>query len=78
MLLLILVPLPMAQSKLAANSEAILRAFNLSFSGAAIASHSGGIVENLPSSWQVQTAANGTALALKISANDDIEPINDT
>ena len=60
------------------NSGVAIAGFQFVFSGAAIASHSGGIVENLPSSWQVQTAANGTVLGFKISANDDIEPINDT
>ena len=51
--------------------------FQFSFSGAAIASHSGGVVEDLPSSWQVTTAANGTVLGFKFSSDGDIEPVND-
>jgi hypothetical protein len=59
------------------NSGVAIAGFQFSFSGAAIASHSGGIVEDLPSSWQVTTAANGTVLGFKFSSDGDIEPVND-
>ena len=58
------------------NSGVDIAGFQFSFSGAAIASHSGGIVEDLPSSWQVTTAANGTVLGFKFSSDGDIEPVN--
>jgi hypothetical protein len=59
------------------NSGVDIAGFQFSFSGAAIASHSGGIVEDLPSSWQVTTAATGTVLGFKFSSDGDIEPVND-
>ena len=59
------------------NSGVAIAGFQFSFTGAAIASHSGGIVEDLPSSWQVTTAANGTVLGFKFSSDGDIEPVND-